>query len=791
MIGSVDGFYNAVSKVPQLDWLLELAEDRIEPDDDFRFEEAEAREKPLPGRLYLLGSNEDALQQLLSLWNRYKRDRNAPFQRGLTPFKHVFEHLKDIRPWDARDRIDHDVLDYWQGEVARGDETIRFEIEAWYHSTPGKNEVAAQEIQSGVNALHGRILQRTLIAEIAYHGFLVEVPANEIKSILAGDYPRLVLSDRVMFFRPRAQSMTEGKSDAQPIAAPDLPADADLPPVVALLDGLPLANHTLLQDRLIIDDPDGWEAAYEVKDRVHGTAMASLILHGELDTESESPRRRLYVRPIMRPNRSDISDRRAEHTPDDVLLIDLIHRAVRRICEGDGPEGAAAPTVRVINLSVGLNSRVFARVMSPWSRLLDWLACRYSILFIVSAGNDASSLSLDINRDALPAMAVEERQRLAFSALVADSTNRRLLPPGESINALTIGAYHADSSQPRVPATRYDLFAFNGLSPYSRIGLGYRRGIKPDILMPGGRILFSQSPATPPDQCIVNLANTSVAPGHRVAMPPMPAPGRGLGETGYSRGTSNAAALASRAATQAYQVLESLRQQYGTELHARYDAVLLKAMLVHGAQWGELSQRLLRERADLQAIPHGASRKQAEQDFVTRWIGYGVVDIDRATTCAPHRATLIGVGEVGSDEALAFAAPLPPGLSGVVAWRRITLTLAWLSPVRPTQQRYRQAKLWIKPPDDTFNVTRTNSVNDRAAQRGTVQHEVLEGVSALAFVDGDHFVCKVNCMKDAGPLQERVRFALCVSIEVKIESGIDVYQQIRERITPPVPIQPG
>jgi Subtilase family len=789
VIGSVEDFYRAVSNVPQLEWLLELAEDEIDPDDDFRFQDAGYRQKPLAGRLYLLGSNQDALQQLLSLWNRFKRDRNAKFDRGLTPFKHVFAHLKEIRPWDERDRIDDDMRDYWQNEVERGDEIVRFEIEAWYFAAQAKNDATALELRDAAHALGGRILQSALIPEIGYHGFLVGLPAAAIQSILGGDVPQLLLSDRVMFFRPKAQSVTDGASDAEPIPAPGLAAGSELPPVVALLDGLPLANHGLLQNRLVIDDPDGWEATYEVKDRVHGTAMASLILHGELDGATETLQRKLYVRPILKPNPTDIRDRREEHTPDDLLLLDLIHRAVKRICEGDGDGSAAAPTVKVVNLSVGLSNRVFARTMSPWARLLDWLAHRFSLLFIVSAGNDASSLTLAVQRDALAGMSARERADAAFSALVSNSASRRILSPAESINALTIGAYHADNSRPQIPGTRYDLFSANGVSPISRIGLGYRRSIKPDLLMPGGRLLFSQSLGTPPDECIVDTTNAPVAPGHRVAVPPMPGPGRGMTETGYTRGTSNAAALASRAAAQAYDVLESLRHEHRADLPTRYDAVLLKAMLVHGAQWGDLPKRLLDERPDFQDIAHGASRKQAEQDFVTRWLGYGVVDIERSISCAPHRVTLIGVGEVGADEALAFSAPLPPGLSGRVTWRRITITLAWMSPAKPTQQRYRQAKLWIKPPDDTFQVVRTNSVNDRAAQRGTVQHEILEGEAALAFVDGADFVCKVNCMADAGPLQEKVRFALCISLEVGVESGIDVYQEVRERIAPPVPVR--
>lgn len=786
IVGSVQNFYNAVSKIPQLEWLLELAEDHIEPDNDFYLEEAGEEGEPISGQLYLLGSNEEALRQLLSLWERYKADPMGTFDKGLAPFKHAFAHLKEIRPWDARDRISDDVRLYWQNEVERGDERIRFEVEAWCFPTQAKNEASAQEITSAIQTLNGRVLQRALIEEIAYHGFLVELPAIAVRSILAGDYPALILSDRIMFFRPRTQSIADGTPATETTAAPVVAAATDEPPVVAVLDGLPLANHTLLQNRILIDDPDGWGSTYEVKDRVHATGMASLILHGDLNDPQETLRRRLYVRPIMRPDPADPGDRRIEQTPDDVLLIDLVHRAVKRICEGDAQEGPAAPTVRVINLSVGLSSRVFAREISPWARLLDWLAHRYSVLFIVSAGNDASPLSLATQRDVLPTLAPEDRQKLAFSALVSDSTTRRLLAPSESINALTVGAFHADSSQPNIPYSRYDLFALNGISPYSRIGHGHRRSIKPDVLFPGGRALYSQRLATPPNQCVVDVVHSSVAPGHRVATPPTSG-GGGLAETTHSRGTSNATALASRAAAQAYDVVESLRHQHGADLPARYDAALLKAMLVHGAQWGDdIPQRLLAERPDFANIAHGASRRMAERDFVARWLGYGMVDVNRGLTCMPHRATLIGVGDLRRDEAQEFIAPLPPGLSGVVEWRRITVTLAWMSPVRPTLQRYRQAKLWIKPPDDTFQVFRASTVNDRAALRGTVQHEVLEGTAALAFVDGDNFSCKVNCMADAAKFEEEVSFALLVSVEVAVGSGINVYQQIRDRIAPAV-----
>ena len=447
-----------------------------------------------------------------------------------------------------------------------------------------------------------------------------------------------------------------------------------------------------------------------------------------------------------------------------------------------------APSVRVINLSIGDEARLFEREMSPWARLLDWLSFRYSVLFIVSAGNDVRVLSLNTPSATLAGMTTDQRSALAFTAMTAESNERRLLAPAEALNVLTVGALHADQANPPVVPGRYDLFAAGGLSPLSRVGHGFRRAVKPDVLMPGGRVLYREQMAPNPTASILEVVSLGASPGHRVAVPPMP--GQTLGETAYTRGTSNAAALASRAAAQAYDVIEALRAEVADAPAAAYDSVLLKALLVHGAHWGEWPERLLGEHPEFDAIANANTRRAAQKDFVTRWLGYGVVDVERAIACTAERATLLGVGELGADDAFVFSAPLPPALAGKIAWRRLTVTLAWMSPINCSHQGYRRAKLWMTPPQDQLRVKRANSVHDKAALRGSVQHEILEGEDAVAFVDGNQFECKVNCAADAGDLVGKVRFALCVSLEVSVDSGIAVYQEIRDRIKPQVVIQP-
>ena len=143
-----------------------------------------------------------------------------------------------------------------------------------------------------------------------------------------------------MHLRPVGQCAVPVVEDghAEPISedeiartiAPQEPAAA--PPVVALFDGMPLAAHRLLDNRVIVDDPDGYEAEYQADERVHGTEMASIICHGDIGGGAASfgsANRPVYVRPIMKPSRR-FGVRFPERIPEEILPVDLVHRSVRR-----------------------------------------------------------------------------------------------------------------------------------------------------------------------------------------------------------------------------------------------------------------------------------------------------------------------------------------------------------------------------------------------------------------------------------------------------------------------------
>ncbi len=159
--------------------------------------------------------------------------------------------------------------------------------------------------------------------------------------------------------------------------------------------------------------------------------MASLITHGDLDAPGPALTSRLYVRPVMSPHEFLA----AECVPQDEWLVDLLHRAFHRMFEGDGQQPPAAPSVRIVNLSIGDPQRVFVRRLSPLAKLLDWLAYRYNLLVLVSAGNHDATTTVS-------AAALNDEAELARHVLAAArdaSLRRRLLSPAEAVNVLTVG----------------------------------------------------------------------------------------------------------------------------------------------------------------------------------------------------------------------------------------------------------------------------------------------------------------------------------------------------------------
>ena len=495
LAGSVEEFYKAVNKVEGLEFLAEMAGDTTDPDDDFYIQDRGKKrsKKSVEHSLYLVMSNARAVDQMVSLFDHWKKGPKAKFEWGLGKFKGVFSQLVDLRRWGPEDRVrETGLIERWQETldiVGDSQSSVRVEVELWYRNDRGQRQASEQEIRTIIADSGGRVVNRAKIEEIGYHALLAELPRRQVETVVrqGPQAIRLLMAEDVMFVSPFEPMSVK--------AAPSVPgSEFSFPPValkdnkprIALLDGVPFQNHDALAGRLSIDDPDDFESGYPLAARSHGTAMASLIIHGDLSVPEIPLDRKVYVRPIMRHEELP-SDQYVERVSPDTLFVDLLHRAVRRILIGESSRPPVAPSVRIINLSIGDRGRPLVRRMSPIGRLVDWLALEYNVLFIISAGNHVDPISI-------PAEGASDRESARVAALQAVHASqivRGILPPGDAMNAVTVGAVHADGSpDPDESSNVWDLSRQGEPALYSATGPGVDRMIKPDIYHVGGRRLF-------------------------------------------------------------------------------------------------------------------------------------------------------------------------------------------------------------------------------------------------------------------------------------------------------------
>ena len=285
-------------------------------------------------------------------------------------------------------------------------------------------------------------------------------------------------------------------------------------------------------------------------------------------------------------------------------------------------------------------------------------------------GTSGGDIEIGISHNEFSALSDEQKVAHVLKCIEQQLSERRLLSPAESLNSLTVGALHTDNSGTFALGQRIDLMPNGGLfSPISRFGHGFRRSIKPEILFSGGRQLY----ATP-----------YVGSGQRYKTSPGGPPGQKVaydssqqGETSkcvYQHGTSNATALATRSGVRIYEVLSQLQAEYGEQVPDNLMAVLIKALLVHGAQHDEQSEKALTELK----TPQNSRRFK---EVISRYIGYGAVNIERVLACTEQRGTVIGCDEIKENQVHEYRFPLPLGLSGSQEWRRMVVTLAWFTPI--------------------------------------------------------------------------------------------------------------
>ena len=222
-------------------------------------------------------------------------------------------------------------------------------------------------------------------------------------------------------------------------------------PVVGLIDsGIDMSlnayNGLIVKQVSIIEEPI-------VIDEYHGTSVASLIIYGKQNlTERLIPQAKVYSIQVYRRNNNKFS------------LLDLKNAIIT----------ARESGVRIFNISMSSElSKDINSDISVYAQMLDELAYKYNILFIIATGN-----SDDINED-IP--------YIYYDYLDPNNTqDKNIGEPGDCMNGITVGAMFEKAPALYTKKSYID-FSMKVNDAYLRQGSVNINLHKPDVLIDGGK----------------------------------------------------------------------------------------------------------------------------------------------------------------------------------------------------------------------------------------------------------------------------------------------------------------
>lgn len=680
-----------------------------------------------------------------------------------------------IREWSENDRIENEEqLQDWvlQTEGLNLDhEDFFIEIELWFHRDPHRREEAENRIKEILELDGGKLLDIFVCEEINYHGLKASVKKELIlklkeKSNFTG--MQLLKADSVMFINPSPQAMLRKQSPDSDLESSKTHKPKYEKSYAAILDGMPLQNHNDIKNFIDVLDLFDFEAKYPADKRFHGTAVSSIVINGTYKNDERINSKILHC-PIM------LSSGDREIIPNDKLFIKLVYDAVEMLFK-------EKESVRVINFSLGdLYRPYLARRISPLAKMIDFLSYKHKVLFLISAGNNAA-LSLDCDKEEFIRLSDEEKFSVVLSSKRKDLNNLKIISPAESVNSLCIGATEYDDSEIEKKITNQE----NGIlyrndkycAAYSRVGLGVKKSIKPELLFPGGssvykKLFFSSKLESE------NPASNKFGLKHAFT-----AKSGDLNKQARGCGTSYATALATNNAIRIYEQL--LENDYlSTEIFPdkEYDALLIKNLLLHSS-WHDPDF--------LQFIHRKASANHSDGNFkkpreLARFHGYGKTDFERSISAFNHSVLFIACNKISAATQHDYEIPLPSEFRNQSLSSNIRLisTLVWFSDISPETSDYQQSKLDIQISKDGSFEEQISSEQAGNVMLNTCKHSIYElkkGKAILA-IDSSNNLAKISvCSQKGNSKRNSDVIAYVLAITLEIDSDIDIYTEIHSHI---------
>lgn len=358
---------------------------------------------------------------------------------------------------------------------------------------------------------------------------------------------------------------------------------------ICLLDTGVSAEHPLLSPAIEENDVQSVNTSWGVGDNDgHGTGMAGIALYKDLkDSLLSSAHQNVFHKiesvKILPPRGENPPELYGAITAQAVALAEISSpNAERAVC--------MAVTSDIYNTQDGSPTSWSAAIDSITSGADDGSEAKR--LFFISAGN-------------------VEPYELSETGFSDANILHHVENPGQSWNALTVGAYTKDVV---ISDDRYSTYSpvavSDDLSPYSSTSVNWdnKWPIKPEILLDGGNVATNGNDyiSCPDLSLITTNSRPTIRPFSTIW------------------GTSSAAAQAAWMASQ---------------LFVEYPGIwpeTVRALLVHSSRWTDAMQRRFKTN-DL--------KKQGRRNLL-RSCGYGIPNLERAIRCMNNSVNMIIQGEL-------------------------------------------------------------------------------------------------------------------------------------------------
>lgn len=270
-----------------------------------------------PERLLVVPS-EAALRNIVTLWRGWQNTGTLPPR--FSAWKTMLSQLRDIRPWGPQDRVTPEDLDVLSEELARGAPAARVEVELVFRRD---GNVIEADARAGILAAGGALVSRSRIAGAGYHALLADIPSAVLQAVVARSPVGLAGHESILQIRPQSIFQITPSEEVAGLPDDGAPALAG-DPIAAIFDAVPLSAHPRLAGTLNIDDLFGLDGL-AVGARKHGTAMASAVIHGDINGAWDRPLERRVHFVNMLYATADANQ--PERFPD-LLPADMFERAI-------------------------------------------------------------------------------------------------------------------------------------------------------------------------------------------------------------------------------------------------------------------------------------------------------------------------------------------------------------------------------------------------------------------------------------------------------------------------------